>query len=254
MAIACGGGGEEKTLLNKYFMASKVRDNMTLSNIATVVFDPKTDGQMMSFNIVSVSAEKVTPLTLKADAEALKAAMDDEKAFTEKKKVYQDANADAIDRIIKAEGKNQPLKGKDAEIQKEWNKWREETAVHAKTTSELRQKVSKDQPIIEISCQDQREPDRHDGVRRRDGVEGHHHRRPGEDRRRHLGEEVRLHAPARHAEERQRQGRRRAVGDHGPQGRAVSKQVRRQKTVDRSVGSTRGARSQQAPRFCASGF
>ena len=158
MAMACSSTGEEKTLLNKYFMASKVSDNMTLSNIATVAFDPKSDGQMGSFKILSVTPEQVAPLTIKADAEALKAAMDDEKAFTEKKKVYQDANADAIDRIIKAEGKNQPLRGKDAEIQKEWNKWREETAVHAKTTSELRQKVSKDQPIIEISCQDQRNP------------------------------------------------------------------------------------------------
>lgn len=158
VAIACGGGGEEKTLLNKYFMASKVSDNMTLSNIATVVFDPKTDGQMMSFNIVSVSEPKVTALTIKTDAEALKAAVDDEKAFTEKKKAFQDANTEAIDRIIKAEGKNQPLKGKDAELQKEWNKWREETATHAKQTSGLRQKVSMDQPIIEISCQDQRNP------------------------------------------------------------------------------------------------
>ena len=131
---------------------------MTLSNIATVVFDPKTDGQMMSFNIVSVSEPKVTALTIKTDAEALKAAVDDEKAFTEKKKAFQDANSDVIDRIIKAEGKNQPLKGKDAELQKEWNKWREETATHAKQTSALRQKVSMDQPIIEISCQDQRNP------------------------------------------------------------------------------------------------
>jgi len=45
VASACGGG-EEQTLLNKYFMASKVSDNMTLSNIATVSFDPKVDGQM----------------------------------------------------------------------------------------------------------------------------------------------------------------------------------------------------------------
>ena len=108
VAVACGGGGEEKTLLNKYFMASKVADNMTLSNIATVVFDPKSDGQMMSFNIVSVSEPKVTALTIKTDAEALKAAVDDEKAFTEKKKAFQDANSDVIDRIIKAEGANQP--------------------------------------------------------------------------------------------------------------------------------------------------
>jgi len=81
-----------------------------------------------------------------------------EKAFTEKKKAFQDANTEAIDRILKAEGKNQTLKGKDAEIQKEWNKWREETAVHAKHTSELRKRVAEDQPIVEISCQDQRNP------------------------------------------------------------------------------------------------
>ena len=157
-AVACGGGGEEKTLLNKYFMASKVSDNMTLSNIATVAFDPRTDGQMTSFDIVSVSEERVTPLTIKQDAEVLKAAVAEEKAFTEKKKAFQDANEEAVDRIIKAEGKSQPLKGKDAELQKEWNKWREETAVYAKRGSELRKKVSRDQPIIEISCQDQRNP------------------------------------------------------------------------------------------------
>ena len=158
VAVACGGGGEESVLLKKYFMASKVSDNMTLSNIATVAFDPKTDGQMGSFKILSVSPEQVTPLTIKADAEALKKVVDDEKAFTTKKTEFQDANSEAIDRILKAEGKNQPLRGKDAEIQKEWNKWREETAVHAKAVSEARKKVAMDQPIIEISCQDQRNP------------------------------------------------------------------------------------------------
>ena len=158
VAASCGGGGEEKTLLNKYFTASKVSDNMTLSNIATVAFDPKTDGQMQSFSVVSVSPDKVEPLELKKHAADLKAASDEEKVFTEKKKVFQDANADAIDRIIKAEGKNQTLKGKDADIQKEWNRWREQTAEHAKHTSELRKKVAEDQPLVEISCQDQRNP------------------------------------------------------------------------------------------------
>jgi hypothetical protein len=158
VAVACGGGGEESVLLKKYFMASQVSDNMTLSNIATVAFDPKSDGQMGSFNILSVTPDQVTPLTIKADAEALKKLVDDEKAFTTKKTEFQDANTEAIDRILKAEGKNQPLRGKDAEIQKEWNKWREETAVHAKAVSEARKKVSGEQPIIEISCQDQRNP------------------------------------------------------------------------------------------------
>jgi hypothetical protein len=157
VASACGGG-EEQTLLTKYFMASKVSDNMTLSNIATVSFDPKVDGQMQSFKVLNVSAPVVTPLEIKKFAEELKAASDAEKAFTEKKTVFQDANAEAIDRILKAEGKNQPLRGKDAELQKEWAKWREETAVHAKAVSEARKKVAAQQPIVEISCQDQRSP------------------------------------------------------------------------------------------------
>jgi len=157
VAVACGGG-EEKTLLNKYFMASKVADNMTLANIATVAFDPKADGQMQSFSILSVSEEKVAPLELKQHAANLKAAADEEKAFTEKKKAFQDANADAIERILKAEQKNLTLKGKDADLQKEWTKWREQTSEHAKKLSEVRKRVVEDQPIVEISCQDQSNP------------------------------------------------------------------------------------------------
>ena len=157
VAVACGGG-EEKTLLNKYFMASKVADNMTLANIATVAFDPKADGQMQNFSILSVSPDKVEPLTLKQHAADLKAAVAEEKAFTEKKKTFQDANSDAIERILKAEQKNQTLKGKDADLQKEWTKWREQTSEHAKKLSEVRKKVAQGQPIVEISCQDQRNP------------------------------------------------------------------------------------------------
>jgi len=157
VAVACGGG-EEKTLLNKYFMASKVADNMTLANIATVAFDPKADGQMQNFSILSVSPDKVEPLTLKQHAADLKAAVAEEKAFTEKKKTFQDANSDAIERILKAEQKNQTLKGKDAELQKEWTTWREQTSVYAKKVSEVRKKLAQGQPIVEISCQDQRNP------------------------------------------------------------------------------------------------
>jgi hypothetical protein len=158
VAVACGGGGEEKTLLGKYFMASRVNDNMTLANIATVAFDPKIDGQMMTFSILNVSEEKVVPLELKAHVEALKAAMAEEKAFTEKKKLFQDANADVIERILKAEQKSQTLRGKDAELQKQWTQWRDETAVHAKKISEARKLVGAEQPLVEISCQDQRNP------------------------------------------------------------------------------------------------
>ena len=164
---ACAGGGEEKILLTKYFTASKVSDNMTLSNIATVAFDPKTDGQMQTFSIVSVAEPVVTPLEIKKHAEDLKAASDEEKTFTDKKKVFQDANGDAIDRILKAEQKGQTLKGKDAELQKEWTKWREETAV-------VRQEGLSGPQARRRRPADRRdqlpgpaEPDRHHGLRGR---------------------------------------------------------------------------------------
>ncbi len=155
---SCGAGADEKTLLDKYFRASKMRDNLTLANIATVAFDPKIDGQMQSFSVLTSSEEKVTPLELKADGETLRKAQAEEKNQAKKMKEYQDANEAAVDRIVKAEQKNQTLKGKDAEIQKEWSKFREETTAFAKRLSALKKKANQDRPIVEISAQDQSNP------------------------------------------------------------------------------------------------
>jgi hypothetical protein len=156
--IGCGGSGEESTTLRKYFNASKMGDNMTLANIATVGFDPKTDGQVQSFSVVSSTPDQVTPLTLKQHAADLKAAQDAESEFGKKKKEYQDANSDAIDRILKLEQGNKPVKGKDAEIQTAWNKWREETKTYAAKVTEARKALNVDRPVVEISVQDQRNP------------------------------------------------------------------------------------------------
>ncbi len=157
MVAACGGG-EETTFLRKYFNASKMGDNMTLANIATVGFDPERDGTMGSFSIVSTSEEKVTELTLKQHAADLKALQDQEAEFAKKKKEYQDANAEAIDRILKAEAKGQPVRGKDAEIQAEWNKLRDETSEWAKKITAARQLLNADRPVVEISTFDARDP------------------------------------------------------------------------------------------------
>jgi len=158
IAVACGVGGEEKTLLMKYFQASKIADNLTLQNIATIAFDPKVDGQMQTFSILSVSEPKTSPLELKANAAALRTVVDEEKAFTERKKKYQDDNSDAIDRILKAEQKKQTPKGKDAEIQKEWNKFLAEQAVISGKLSDARRKANAGRGLVEISCQDQSNP------------------------------------------------------------------------------------------------
>lgn len=156
--IGCGGGGEEKTTLMKYLNASKMRDNLTLANIATVGFDPDTNGQVQTFSVVSSTPDVVTPLSLKKHQADLKAAQDAETEFTKKKKEFQDANGDVIDRILKAEQANKPLKGKDADLQKEWTKWRDETKVFAAKVSETRKLLNVDRPVVEISVQDQRNP------------------------------------------------------------------------------------------------
>ena len=156
--IGCGGSGEEKTTLMKYFNASKMRDNLTLANIATVGFDPDKNGQVQTFSVVSSTPEQVTPLTLKQLQADLKAAQDAETAFTKNKKEFQDANGDVIDRVLKAEASNRPLRGKDAELQKEWTKWRDETRVFAAKVSETRKLLNAERPIVEISIQDQRNP------------------------------------------------------------------------------------------------
>jgi hypothetical protein len=158
IAGACSGSGEEKTLLQKYFIASKMNDNLTLANIATVSFDPKTDGQMVSFSITSATEPTKVPLTLKALAEELKKVVAEEKTFSDKKMKFQEDHTTEIERIVKLEQKNKPATGKDAEIQKEWTKFRDEASIWSKKVSEARKKANADRPLVEISVQDQRNP------------------------------------------------------------------------------------------------
>jgi len=158
IAVACGGNADEKTLFNKYFMASKMNDNLTLANIATVAFDPKADGQMQGFSIVSVSEPKSTPLELKARQADLQKVLDEEKAFTEKKKKFQDDNTEAVDRILKAESKKKPVTGKDAEVKKEWDKFKDEQSAISGKLSDARRKANAGRGLVEISVQDQRNP------------------------------------------------------------------------------------------------
>jgi len=156
--IGCSSHTEENTVLRKYFNASKMRDNPTLANITTTSFDPDKYGQVRGFKIISVAPDQVTPLTLKQQQADLKAAQEADAEFTKKKKEYQDANAEAINRVLKAEAANKPLRGKDADIQKEWTKWRDDTKEFAAKVTEARKALNIDRPVVEISVQDARNP------------------------------------------------------------------------------------------------
>lgn len=148
------GGAPEYQVVNQFFRASRLADTMTVGNIATVSFDPKKDGVVESFSIVSVTPEQARELKMIECAQALKDAQAKEAEFGKKMKEYQDANTEAIDRVLKAEAKNAKLGGKDAQVQKEWGKWREEQKTHAKEVSEARVKLSEERHVAELSVQD----------------------------------------------------------------------------------------------------
>jgi hypothetical protein len=155
--VSCGGG-EEYPILQKFFMASKLRDNVTLGNFSTVSFDPATDGQMGSFSITTAGAEVLKTLEFKARAAAVKAAADADNAFSKKKGEYQDQNATAIDRILKIEAKGGKAFGADTKVQQEWSKWREDQAASSKKLSEARKALNEGRNVVELSLLDPRNP------------------------------------------------------------------------------------------------
>jgi hypothetical protein len=158
LASACSSAGEEQQLLKKFFDASRMRDNTTLNNIAAVAFRPQEEGTIQSFSIVSVTPETRRTLRIKELNAAFDAAKKEDDEFTKNKKEYQDKNIEAIDRALKAERENKPLRGNDAEVQKQWTKWREETQAVSKKVSEARKAAADEQTIAALSVYDARNP------------------------------------------------------------------------------------------------
>ena len=148
---ACGGSSAEQQVLKKYFDASRLRDNRTTANIATVSFRPSEEGTVQGFSVVTTSEEMRTPLKIKELSEAYEQVRAADQEFSEKKKTYQDENLEAIDRVLRAERENTRLRGRDLEVQAEWTKWREQMAESAKKMSEAQQALGESRAIAELS-------------------------------------------------------------------------------------------------------
>src|SRR5688572_5296244 len=149
---ACSSpNASEENLVRQFFRASGLRDNQTLSNFATVSFEPKTEGTVSDFEVTAVSPERTEPLRVIELSKSVAEAEAANKAFNEKKKTYQDANAEAIDRVLKAESAGRKLSGRDAQIQAEWTKWRDDSGAEAKKLSAARASLSDARPIAELS-------------------------------------------------------------------------------------------------------
>lgn len=141
----------EENLVRQFFRASGLRDSQTLSNFSTVSFEPKTEGTVADFDVTAVSPERSEPLRAIELDRAVTEAEAANKVFNETKKTYQDANAEAIDRVLKAESAKRKLTGRDAQVQAEWTKWRDESSAEAKKVSAARAALADATPIAELS-------------------------------------------------------------------------------------------------------
>lgn len=154
---ACGSSSEQQ-LLQKYFQASRLRDNGTLANIATVAFSPTEHGSVQSFDVVNMGPEEKRALRIKELAAAEEEARKADEEFNKKKKEYQDANLTAIERVLKAEGARTTVKGADAEVQKAWTKWRDDAGDSSKRLAEARKALADERSLAEVSVYDARNP------------------------------------------------------------------------------------------------
>jgi hypothetical protein len=152
-ATGCGGS-ENDLMIRKFFTASAQGDTVTLGNIATVSFDPNKDGRAQSVTFVSETPEQTRVLKIKELDKAYKDAQAEASALSKAMKEYQDKNAEAISRVLKAEQAGGRVTGRDAEVQKAWTDWREKSSVVEKKASEARMALQTERRVADLSVPD----------------------------------------------------------------------------------------------------
>jgi len=149
LALACSGS--EQSIVGQFFSASRLRDNASLDNIATVIFDPRTQGTVTTFTIQAVAPEERKPLPLKALAKAQDDIKGENAESTKRKEEYQNANLEAIQRVLKAERENTKVAPKDEAVQAAWTKYREESAAMSKKMADARRSLKSETQFVDQS-------------------------------------------------------------------------------------------------------
>lgn len=158
LAVVGCSGGPEAPILNQYFAASRLRDNTTLANFSTVAFEPRDHGTISSFTIESVSPEQRRPLNARTLARQQDEAKAADAEYTKRKEAYQNANLDAIKRVLDAKAKKTPVKGRDAEVQAAWTKFLDEGTQVSRRVYEARRQLASETSVAAMSVADPRNP------------------------------------------------------------------------------------------------
>lgn len=151
LAAACSSTPVEQQLLTQFFRAARVRDNTALASISAVPFDPRTDGSVQDFTIDNIGAQQHRKLQVQeftADQEKIR---NDQIEFTKKMRDFYQSNSIAIDRALKADRANQPVRGQDATLLTEYKKWDVESRDLERKLSQARQKVAKEKSAAVVS-------------------------------------------------------------------------------------------------------
>jgi hypothetical protein len=134
--ISCSRPPEQQ-FLTQFFRAARGRDLTTVGRMSAVEIDPRTQGSVQDFEIVSISDERREPLTFKPLFEAEAQAREKEKEFLKTKIEYQNANIKQIEEVLKIEAQGADAKFPPAlqKVKAEWDKWRADIAAHARATN-----------------------------------------------------------------------------------------------------------------------
>ena len=108
---SCARSSAEQQLLTNFFRASRVRDNATLSNIATVQLNPRTDGSVQDFTVTNIGPEEKRTLQLQQTLDEVAQAQQAETEFAKRKKEYQDANMPTLQRVSTSQREKKPITG-----------------------------------------------------------------------------------------------------------------------------------------------
>jgi hypothetical protein len=154
MLIAAGcSRPPEQQFLTQFFRAARNRDNTTVGRMSAVEIDPRTQGSVTDFDIVSISDDRRERLTFKPLFEAEAKARETEKEFLKTKIEYQNANIKQIEEVLKLEAQGEGAKFSPAlqKVKAEWDKWRAEIAAHARATNNAALAIKQSTGLAEAS-------------------------------------------------------------------------------------------------------
>lgn len=135
LTAACSAPPEQQTL-NQFFRAARTRDNETLARMSAVTFDPRQQGEVVNFEIASVSDERRSPLEFKPLIEAERNAAAAELEYRKKRLEWESNNRQALEAIAKMErDPKAKLSAAQQAMQSEWTKWRSEASTMQKATA-----------------------------------------------------------------------------------------------------------------------